>query len=137
MSNPVFGDLLSAATLLATILALFYSTWYGEIKDARNTRIALHDNTEAIKAVCTVLRFRASPLCATALLLDLLLASPCYKILHQTLLNVFDGHGRHFQYNPVQACFIGVFIVIVLLTVLTTSAVIDLISVLKKLRNAG
>lgn len=133
MSNLVSGDLLSAASLLATVISLLYSTWYGEIKDAQNVGIGLHDRGPEIRKVQGVLRFRASPLLATSVLLTIILAPTCIDVINQSWSALTNRHS-HWQYNPIQACFIGVVLVMILLVLLTFSAVWRLFGTLRKLR---
>ena len=132
MSSPVSGDLLSAASLLATVVSLLYSTWYSEIKDARNVEIPLSDRKPITEKVRTALWFRARPLLATAILLTAILTPTFIDVLHANWNAI--THSGHWHYDPVQACFIGVFLVMILLDILTASATCRLTGVLKKVR---
>lgn len=135
MTSPVSGDLLSAASLLATVLSLLYSTWYGEINDARKSRIPLQpdDRAPVIDLVRTARRSRAVPLLAAATLLTAALAPTTFEVLRDTW-HVWLTTPSHWHYDPVQACFVGVFAVAVVLTVLTASAVRSLSRLLRDLR---
>jgi len=134
MTNPVSGDLLSAATLLATVLSLLYSTWYGEIRDARNSKIPLHDRDPVIDVVRTALWSRAVPLLAAAAFLAAALAPSSLEVLRNTW-HVWLTAPSDYHYDPVQACFLGVFVVIVALILLTASATRSLSRLLRKLRS--
>ena len=133
MTSLVSGDLLSAATLLATIVSLLYTTWYSEINKARNTQIPLHGRPPIIKAVRTTLWTRAVPLIAAAVLLTAILA-PTFVDALRNDWHLLTGKSVHWHYDPVQACFIGVFVVMLFLVVLTVSAAWSLTRVLKDLR---
>jgi hypothetical protein len=135
VTSPVSGDLLSAASLLTTVISLLYSTWYGEIKDARNIQIPLHDRDPIIRTVRTVLWSRADPLLFAAVLLGAILTPTFVDVIHYDW-NVLTGRSTHWHYDPVQACFIAVFFVILILVALTASAAWRLTRVLKKLRAA-
>jgi hypothetical protein len=133
MSSPVSGDLLSAASLLATVLSLLYSTWYGEIRDARNTTIPLHDRNRVIKSVRAALWSRAVPVLAGAALLTAALTPPSVEIVQSTSHTWVSASGSY-HYDPVQACFLGVFVVTIMLILLTASATWSLSSLLHRLR---
>lgn len=133
MTSPVSGDLLGAATLLTTVISLLYSTWYSEINDARGTQIPLHDRRPVIRTVRATLWSRAAPLLAAAVLLTAILAPTFFDVLRYDW-HTLTGHVAHWHYDPVQACFIGVFVVMAFLVALTTSATWRLTRVLKKLR---
>lgn len=133
MTSPVSGDLLSAASLLTTVISLLYATWYAEIKDARNTQIPLHDRDPVKKLVRAVLWLRAGPLLTAAVLLTVILAPTFVGVLRYDW-NELTTPSAHWHYDPVQGCFIGVFIVMLILVALTASAAWGLSSVLKKLR---
>jgi hypothetical protein len=132
MTTPVSGDLLSAASLLATIISLLYSIWYGEIKTARNIRIPLHYDENATKAVRGTLRYRAIPLLVSAILLALALGSPAADVL-QGVWSAWMNSGDHSSYDPVQACFFGVFLITIMLFVLTLLPVCSLARLLRRL----
>jgi hypothetical protein len=134
MTNPVSSDLLSAASLLATVLSLLYSTWYGEIKDARNSKIPLHDRGPVIDVAHTALWSRAVPLLAASALLAGALAPPSLQILLNTW-HVWLTASSNYHYDPVEACFLGVFVVTIVLAVLTASATLSLVRLLQKLRS--
>jgi len=133
MTSPVSGDLLSAASLLATVLSLLYTTWYSEIKDTRKTRIPLHDFDPVIKRVRTVLWSRAVPVLVSAAFLTMVLTPPSVEIFQNTW-HVWVTSSSNYHYDPVQACFLGVFIVTIMLTFLTASATWSLSAVLRRLR---
>ena len=136
MTSPVSGDLLSAASLLATVLSLLYSTWYSEINDARKSKIPLQpdDRDPVIHIVRTARRSRAIPLLSAAALLTAALAPTTLEVLQDTW-HVWLSTPSHSHYDPVQACFVGVFAVTVVLTVLTASAVRSLSRLLRDLVN--
>lgn len=136
MTSPVSGDLLSAASLLATVLSLLYSTWYGDINSARKSKIPLQpdDRASVIDVVRTARRSRAVPLLVAAVLLTAALAPTTLEVVQDTW-HVWLTTPSHSHYDPVQACFVGVFVVTVVLTVLTASAVRSLSLLLRKLHS--
>lgn len=134
MSDPVSGDLLSAASLLATVISVLYSTWYSEITAARDVTIPLHDRDPVIARVSTALWSRAVPLVAAAVLLAVALAPICVDVVWRAAHALFTATPSNWHYDPVQACFVGVFVVTVMLSVLTASATRRLFSKLKMLR---
>lgn len=133
MTSPVSGDLLSAASLLATVISLLYSTWYDEVNNARNVNIPPHDRDPIIKKVRAVLWSRANPLLFAAVLLALILSPTLVDVLSYDW-GALTTRSVHWHYDPVQACFIAVFLVILILVALTASATLRLTDVLKKLR---
>jgi hypothetical protein len=135
MTAPVSGDLLSAASLLATIISLLYSIWYGEIKEAQGAEIALQkaDRGPAIQRVRATLLYRAVPLLGSAVLLVLILLPSTIDIIRNTWEACF-GPGTRQTYDPVEACFVAVYLVIIMLTVVTVFAVYGLAAKLRKLR---
>ena len=133
MKTPVSGDLLSAVSLLATVISLLYSTWYSEIKDAQNVAIGLHDREPEIQKVQTALRSRASPLLAASVVLTVILVPTFIDVLNQNW-NALSNRFDHWHYDPIQACFIAVVLVMILLVVMTASATYSLARTLKKLR---
>jgi hypothetical protein len=135
MTTPVSGDLLSAASLLATIISLLYSIWYGEIKEAQGAEIALQkaDRGPAIERVRATLWYRAVPLLGSAGLLVVILLPSTIEIILSTWEACF-GPGTRLSYNPVEACFVAVYLVIIMLAAVTVFAVYGLASQLRKLR---
>jgi hypothetical protein len=127
MRNLISGDLLSAASLLTTALSLLYATWYGEIKDARNTVIPPHleDRDREYGAIRTALWTRSLPLLIAASFLAVALAPTAFDIISGTWDALTSSSAKR-KYDPVQACFLGVFIVTVALVSLTASGTYQL-----------
>jgi hypothetical protein len=112
--TSVSGDLLSASSLLVALLGLLYSTWYPEITAAAETAIPLHDASEARSNTRLTLRTRAAPLLLLALVLVLLLLPPAFTVVIQTWQRVF-GSRPGSGYDAVQACFLAVFVALLVL----------------------
>jgi hypothetical protein len=134
MSAPISGDLLSAASLLATIISLLYAIWYSEIKEAQKTKVAFQktDRAPDIGRVRATLRYRAFPLLGSDALLALILLPSTVDIIWDTWEACFESSGRR-SYDPVEACFIAVFLFVVILAVVIVREVCDLRSLLRKL----
>jgi hypothetical protein len=114
--NSVSGDLLAASSLLVALVGLLYSTWYPEITAAAETPIPLHDAIKPISNTRSTLRTRAAPLLLLAIVLVLLLLPPALTVVTQAVQHLFGSRqGSH--YDAVQACFIAVFVALLLLTV--------------------
>jgi hypothetical protein len=129
----VTGPLLSAGSLLAALLGLLYGTWYAEITAAATTPVPDHDAATLVRATTATLRTRALPLVTVAAVLSAILAPPAVSVLVHTvqhLVGVRHGGG----YDAVQACFVAVFAVIVMLLAMVTRAALRLRAHLLRLR---
>jgi len=114
--NAASGDLLSASSLLTALVGLLYSTWYPEIRAAASTPIPLHDASKPKSDTRSTLLTRAVPLLLLAIVLVLLLLPPAIGVVIQALQHLFGSQpGSH--YDAVQACFIAVFVALLVLAV--------------------
>lgn len=114
--SPVSGDLLSASSLLVALVGLLYSTWYPEITAAAETPVPLHDASKLISNMRSTLRTRAAPLLVLAVVLLVVLVPPAFAVVLQTVRHLFGSRSGS-QYDAVQACFIAVFVALLLLAV--------------------
>lgn len=134
--TPVTGDLLGASSLLAALLGLLYGAWYPEITAAARTSIPDHDATTLVKATTATLRTRALPLVVVAAVLAVILAPPAVSVVVRTvqhLVGIRHGGG----YDAVQACFVAVFGVVVMLLVMVTTAALRVRAQLLKLQKVA
>jgi hypothetical protein len=112
--NSVSGDLLTASSLLVALVGVLYGTWYPEISAAAETPIPLHDASKARSNTRSTLRTRAAPLFLLAIVLVLLLLPPALTVVIHALQHLFGSRpGSH--YDAVQACFIAVFVALLIL----------------------
>jgi hypothetical protein len=125
--SAVSGDLLSAASLLTTVIGLLYTLWYPEIDHAASMSAVLRDPAKTVAAQ-TTLRTRALPLAASAVFLVVLLAWPAIQA--STHIFAHDAGG----YDAVQACFVAVVLLLILLAVTSTSAALRVWGTLRRLR---
>lgn len=88
------SDLLSAATLLLTVLTILYGLWYGEITKALEIKIESdpRDRTRTYQTLRSVLYNRAVPLMLAAWFLTLIFAPDTISIMNATFRN-FRSHG--------------------------------------------
>jgi uncharacterized BrkB/YihY/UPF0761 family membrane protein len=114
--NSVSGDLLAASSLLVALVGLLYSTWYAEITAAAETLIPLHDASKPRSNTRSTLRMRAAPLLLLAIVLVLLLLPPALTVVIQALQHLF-GSRPDSHYDAVQACFIAVYLALLVLVV--------------------
>jgi hypothetical protein len=132
----VTGDLLGASSLLAALLGLLYGAWYPEITAAAQTTVPDHDAATLVSATSATLRARALPLVAVAAVLAAILAPPAISVVVHTvqhLAGVRHGGG----YDAVQACFVAVFAVVVMLLVIVSSAALKVRAQLLKLQRVA
>ena len=126
--NPVTGDLLSAASLLAAIVAIFVALWSPEISDALNKQVPLHDRTPQRRAIAGVIWWRAVPLCVVSLLLVAVLGPPAIGIVAEA---VRMAHG---EYDAVKACYLVMNLLLIGLFLLSVNLLSRLIIQWKKFR---
>lgn len=132
----VTGALLGASSLLAALLGLLYGTWYPEISAASRTTIPGHDAAGLVKATAATLRTRALPLVVVAAVLAAILAPPAVSVVVHTVAHLVRlRHGG--GYDAVQACFVAVFAVVVMLLVMVSTAALRVRAQLIKLRNVA
>jgi hypothetical protein len=134
--TPVTGDLLGASSLLAALLGLLYGAWSPEITAAAQSTIPDHDATKLVNATTATLRTRALPLVGVAAVLAVILAPPAVSVVVRTvqhLIGVRHGGG----YDAVQACFVAVFAVVVMLLVMVSTAALRVRAHLLKLKQVS
>jgi hypothetical protein len=97
------GDLLSAASLLLTVVAILYSVWAKAIDDARNMPVAAHaeDNRLAYETVTRIFRRQAVPLAVFAIVLSLVFLPVTVDVLRNSVRVFLTGKLSAGQYDVV------------------------------------
>jgi len=112
------ADLLSAASLLLTVLTILYSLWLPEITAASNVPVDQFpaNRKETHRASRTVFLSKALTLCSAALVLMLAMSPPAIEIMHRPIANNLES------YDAVATIFVVVISVLVLLSLHTIVA---------------
>jgi len=102
----VDGDLLSASSLLVAIIGVLYSVWYAEIQQARALDAGANPGIirRRIEEISATFRSRALPLVIATLLVAVILAVPAYQVVRGWILSP--------HYDPIEVCFIGVYLLL-------------------------
>ena len=110
------GEVLAAATLLATAVALLYSAWTPEVAAAlaldRLLWPKLADRTVPIGQILRTIRTRAGPLAAVAGLQALVLLPAAWQALAASVAAAAAGGA---QYDAVRAALVAVWATMLLL----------------------
>jgi hypothetical protein len=110
------GDVLGAASLLATTVAVLYSLWADEIASAMALDRAqwpkLANRAEPIGRISRALRMRAAPLALLALAQAAVFAPNLWQTVEDSWLAIMSG-GAH--YDAVRAAFLAVWATMFLL----------------------
>jgi len=132
------GDVLSAVSLLAAIVGLLYSLWYPEMREALAAERMLHrqDREPSIAVVRDAITTRALPL-ALASFVQVLIFGPdaLTAIRNIVKLSGPPGQPAAVEYDSVQAAFVAVYAVSVLLATLALAMLWRLRSKLKSLQS--
>jgi hypothetical protein len=125
----VDGDLLSASSLLLAIIGVLYSVWYAEIRQARalDAGANIGITRRRVEEIGMILRSRALPLFLATLVVAAILAVPAYRVARGWVLSP--------HYDPIEACFIGVYVFLVGLLVLCAGPTWDLWQKRQEFRN--
>ena len=106
------ADLLSAASLLLTVLTILYSLWYGEISNASSSdveRYAANRNI-AYRDARTVFLFKALPLCLASAALFIAILPSAVAITQRPVASSLSS------YDAVSTIFVAVLFVLLFLT---------------------
>ena len=112
------GDVLGAASLMATVVAILYSLWYPEISDVfRLEWREFHADRKAqLPTIKRALWAKAVPLALVSALPALVFAPDVSRVVVDALRDI--GQGRtSITYDSVRAALVGVYVLIVLLVV--------------------
>jgi hypothetical protein len=108
------ADLLTAASLMATMITILYSLWYPAISEALivKRRLQLADREPQIAVVKAALRGRAAPLFLISLLPLAVFFPPILDVIAQSAAVLAAGHAG---YDPVRAALVGVYLLTLIL----------------------
>jgi hypothetical protein len=123
------ADVLSAMSLLVTMIALLYSVWYKEIQDEVELKpLRMSANrTGQIAGVKRTLRTRSLPLAAASMLLLLVLVPELMAVIQSALRAVSSGlSGSWPRYDTLAAVFLVAYSFLVGLAGLAVRQVLDL-----------
>lgn len=111
----VDGDLLSAAALALTAIAVFYGLWGSQLYEAQQIIPERHrlDRTHQIESLQEVLSSKATPLMISTVTLGIVLAPPLFSTIIRSIVHIVAtrGHGV-FDYDAVQVLFVVVWLLI-------------------------
>ncbi len=104
------GDILSAASLLLTIVTVLYALWYPELSEAIKTEVPIHsqDRPGPLAYVKKILWSRAVPLFFSSLVVSIIFIPDAINIVNE----VFHLYKRNiYKYNSVKTaiCVVVVF----------------------------
>ena len=132
------GDVLTAATLLATAVALLYTAWSPEVSAAlaldRTDWPVLANRTAPIGQISRALRNRAWPLAAVAGLQALILLPAAWGAMASSVEAAARG-GAH--YDAVRAALVAVWTTMLLLALAAAQQVLGLLRHLRDFRTEG
>lgn len=125
------GDLLGSASLLVGVAGLIYSAWYAEIKAAIDLDVPAYGRTPLVRQVRSAKLTRALPITTVVVALTIALAPPAYGVFERSAsaLRAGDAH-----YDPVAACFVIVFITLVVLSCVCARDLVRLIVLGRRLK---
>jgi len=102
------GNLLSAASLLLAILAVFYGLWYPEIAEALELKLPLHkeDATEELKRIRRAAERMALPLTVAAIAVALVFLPDSVGVLIDSVAYVASNGASLSNYDAVSASLV-------------------------------
>jgi len=129
------ADLLSSGALLATVLSLFYTLWYPEIKSALDTykvKDHVEDSEGDINALNGIIRRRVLPLLVASLAVALALIPDASRSMAQSW-SAF--HAVNWTYDGVATLYMLIVAMMVALVIHVLNLYMDCRELLKKLRH--
>lgn len=111
MNETSLDSLLSATALLTTIIALLFSLWYGEIKEAIDTQPPRHreDAIDVIAKLRRVRLGRATPILLAAVGNVLVFFPPAARLGEASLASILSGPSLD-RYDAIVAAFLAVYV---------------------------
>ena len=112
------GDLLAAASLLATVVTILYSLWYPELTKTLDIKPArFHDDNVLLHREVTRKLFgKAIPLCLLAIAVALVFLPDAWKICSETLGGYrADGFDQLKRYDAIRTAIVLVVVISFLL----------------------
>jgi hypothetical protein len=119
--TSVTADLLSAASLLTAIIAIFFALWSPDIGAALKKAVPANDKHLEREAILKVLRWRALPLCVASIALTGILVPPAVAVVVEAI-RIADGGN----YDAVKACYIVMIVLLFGLSCLSIVTVVQL-----------
>ncbi|MGH2489271.1 MAG: hypothetical protein ACRDFR_06625 [Candidatus Limnocylindria bacterium] len=116
-------DVLGAASLLTAVIALLYSLWYPEIRRAieARRRPQLADRGPEIRLVRSTLVTKAIPLIVATVLQMLVFGPDAIVVIANSLQAALESPGAA-SYDSVQAAFLAVYVLSVILAMIAAAA---------------
>ena len=132
------ADILSATTLLLTLIGLLYTVWYPEFTDALATKVPEfpEDRKKPLRKVDAALTVKAIPLAAFATILALAFLPVAAAIAQGSLRLLAQGVRVYFSsYDPVATAFFLVVLGTMAFAVYLVTIVMRLGALRRRLRN--
>jgi len=126
MRGTTMGDILSATSLLLTMITVLYGVWYSEINNTINLKEPLHseDGKLIYKMVVSVLNHKAIPLFIASLSLTLIMLAQVVCIIEEACTIVLINKWTSFKYyDVVKMIYCTVFVFSFSLSVYTYNSV--------------
>jgi NADH:ubiquinone oxidoreductase subunit 5 (subunit L)/multisubunit Na+/H+ antiporter MnhA subunit len=120
------GDILSATSLLLTIITVLYGLWSQEIKQATNIDLNIYgeDNSEQYHKVNYVLKYKSFPLLVASLLLTFIISPKALEIINSSITLIIKEID--WEYNTVLAAYIMVWFFSIVISVYSVISTIRL-----------
>jgi hypothetical protein len=119
--SSVSSDLLTAASLLTALIAIFFALWSPDINAALKTEVPTSDKHLVHKEISKVLWWQSVPLCIASIALTGTLVPPAVAVVVEAVKIADVGH-----YDAVKACYIVMIVLLLGLTFLTIATVVQL-----------
>jgi hypothetical protein len=132
-------SLLSAASLVITMIALLYSVWYPELRRAADVEVRGHepkDRSPETRQVEGALHRKAWPLLLAAAVPIVVFTPNAFGVIANALATIGGGPGAS-EYDAVQAAFVAVYALSIGLWVVILTIVRELRSKVRLLRKPG
>lgn len=132
----MISDLLAAASLLLTVLAVLYGLWYPEMAATLAIRPALHleDSVADRRAVKRVLTQRALPLAMGSLAVTVVFTPDAARILWDSVTQIRSVGWSFARYDAVRAAFLLVTMLTGGLCIHTGAVTVSLVALSRRLR---
>lgn len=129
------SELLSAASLLMTVIAILYSLWHNDLQSGlaiKRGRPA--DNLPSEKRIRGLITSKALPLAAMAWATSLVFMPKVISLAVATIKQWLGLENRSYEYDPVNTSFCLVVAFSLILSAYTTAMLVDLTKLWLKLR---
>lgn len=131
------GELLSAASLLLTIVTVLYALWYPEIVEGLNIKIPKHEEDwpGPSKKIETLIRSKVIPLFVSSMLVSIVFIPDAISIIKEAYWVWMHAENPASKYSSVKTAFTLVVLFSVYLWLQVSSILIKLISKKRKMNN--